>query len=135
MTIESTFHAKLQAPPANGAQWMRDHRDEHRQEYRYPDRDSYRHPERDTVRRNRHPAQGPRWPYDEWPLPFASFWTSIAAMGLAYPVGALLGPTKAFGVTLVALVLGLWLGVRLDRWLRRHPAVGGPRMRWVLGVG
>ncbi|HVE81715.1 MAG TPA: hypothetical protein VND93_02660, partial [Myxococcales bacterium] len=59
------------------------------------------------------PEEGrpPHWAFDSWPFPFASFWTSMAAMALCYPLRSLL-------VTLAAMGPGIWAGVALDRWLR-----------------
>jgi hypothetical protein len=92
-----------------------------------PMRDAFESPQRVGARRGPPEARGPKWPYEDWPLPFASFWTSALMMGLSYPVQSLYA-------TLVALLAGVWLGVRVDRWLRRHPAVGGRRLRFLAGV-
>jgi hypothetical protein len=60
-------------------------------------------------------------------VPFASFWTTALLVVLAFPA-------RSFLAAFIALVLGSWLGVRLDRWLRRHPSTGGRRLRGMLGV-
>lgn len=110
------FAAKILAPAPRRAQPLRE------------DRDVYGVPEHDSAQRTPERPSGPSWPYDDWPLPFASFWTSLLLGALCYPARALL-------LTLAAVILGSWLGVRLDRWLRKHPEVGGPRLRFVLGIG
>lgn len=120
-----SFSAKLQeiahvppAAPPRGAQPMRAARE---------DLDVYGLPERPAPRRRPPPPERYPWSYDEWPFPFASFWTSLLAMALVYPAAHLT-------LTLAALGVGLWAGVRLDRWLRRHPGVGTRPVRFLLGV-
>src|SRR4051794_37345303 len=104
MTIERvSFSAKLQAPPAHEAQLVRDDPE-----------DAYERSVREAMRREPPGARATRWAYDEWPFPFASFWTSMLAMALAYPAHRLL-------VSLVLMTAGLWAGISLDRWLRAHP--------------
>lgn len=118
MSIEHiSFSAKLQAPPAHEAQLVRDDPE-----------DAYERSVREAMRREPPGERAPRWSYDDWPLPFASFWTSLLLMALCYPARSLL-------LTLPAMLLGCWLGLRLDRWMRRHPSVGGRRVRFMLGVG
>jgi hypothetical protein len=117
MSIERvSFSAKLQAPPAHQAQSVRDDPE-----------DAFEPSVRGAMRREALGLRGPRWAYDDWPLPFASFWTSLLLMALCSPARALL-------LTLAAMVVGAWLGLCLDRWLRRHPRVGGRRVRFMLGV-
>ncbi|HEY8206253.1 MAG TPA: hypothetical protein VIG99_02150 [Myxococcaceae bacterium] len=118
MSIERvSFEAKLQAPPAHEAQLVRDDPE-----------DAFERSVREAMRREPPDSPGPpRWAYDDWPLPFASFWTALLLMGLCYPA-------RALTLTLAAMLLGCWLGTRLDRWLRRHPRVGGRRVRFLLGV-
>lgn len=117
MSLESTsFSAKLQAPPAHEAQTVHDDAE-----------DAYERSVREAMRREIFGKRGPNWSFEDFPFPFACFWTCLLTLGVGYPAHSLL-------VSLGMLVVGLWLGVRLDRWMRAHPSVGGRRMRKVLGV-
>src|SRR4051812_2826488 len=116
MSIEHvSFSAKLQAPPAHETQLVRDDPE-----------DAFERSVREAMRREQSGSgRPPRWAYDDWPLPFASFWTSLLLMALCYPARSLL-------LTLPAMLFGCWLGLRFDRWLRRHPRLGGRRVRFLL---
>ena len=116
MSIERvSFSAKLVAPPPHETQTLHDDAE-----------DAYERSIREPVRREA-PEERWKWAFAEWPFPFASFWTSMAGMGLAYPAHHLLA-TLALGAA------GVWAGVRLDKWLRAHPLAGGERVRRLLGV-
>jgi len=117
MSLEHvSFSAKLLAPPAHEAQSVHDDPE-----------DAYERSVREAMRREPPGKREPGWSSDDFPFPFACFWTSLLAMAIGYPAHSLL-------VTLAMLAVGVWTGVRLDRWMRAHPLAGGHRVRQVLGV-
>jgi len=118
MSVERvSFEAKLLAPPAHETQSVRDDPE-----------DAYERSVREAVRREAPAGREAKWDGEAWPFPLASFWTTLLVV-------ALCSLARLPLLTLGAAAFGSWLGVMLDRWLRRHPSTGGRRLRWILGVG
>jgi hypothetical protein len=115
-TERVSFEAKLLAPPPHEAQLVRDDPE-----------DAYERSVREAMRREALGERGPKWAFDDFPFPFACFWTCLLTLAIGYPAHSLL-------VSLAMLAMGLWMGVKLDRWLRNHPSTGGRRLRSILGV-